>query len=249
MAGRHPRRILLATVLLVLVAAVALTIARRPAAIPDRPIGLYTSLPILWREAPGVAGLLGADSRPHWARAELARHGRLRSLDTLAGKDGKLPLAEGALLVLAQPPALAPQDNVALDDWVRGGGRVLLFADPMLTADSAFALGDPRRPQDIALLSPILARWGVSLVFDEDQPSGPRAVSLLGGDIPVDLAGRFVLSGPGCRLLAQGLAARCPIGRGTVLAVADAALLEEGTGGDEATRSAMLDTLLREFLP
>ena len=52
---------------------------------------------------------------------------------------------------------------------MRGGGRVLLFADPMLTRHSAFALGDRRRPQDVVLLSPILARWRLELQFDESH--------------------------------------------------------------------------------
>ena len=65
--------------------------------------------------------------------------------------------------MMIQPRPLSPQENVALDNWVAAGGRLLLFADPALTEDSAFAIGDRRRPQDVVLLSPILARWGLEL--------------------------------------------------------------------------------------
>jgi hypothetical protein len=216
---------------------------------PDpRPIGLFTSLPILWRETGDLADLLKADTPPHWALAVLAGRGRVQPLDTLTGKDGTLPLTRRALLIMVQPRPLSPAENVALDDWVRAGGRVLLFADPMLTARSPFALGDKRRPQDIVLLSPILARWGLALQFDEGQPFGTRDVALLGGQVPVNLPGRFAIHGaPTCRLLAAGLAARCRIGSGEVLAIADAALLEDGTSGDQAQRRAMLERILRAF--
>lgn len=215
--------------------------------VPKPKIGLFTTLPILWRETGDLGELLSGDAPPHWAQAALAAHGAVQPLDTLAGQSGTLPLPGDALLVMAQPRGLSPSENVALDDWVRAGGRVLLFADPLLTAESAFAIGDRRRPQDVVLLSPILARWGLELQFDEDQLPGAREVRLLGGAIPVNLPGRFAARGPACRLLADGLAARCRIGAGHVLAVADAALLEVGMAGDKTVRSGMLDRLLRQF--
>lgn len=158
-------------------------------------IGLYTSLPIVWGESGDIRELL-ADERPqHWALAALTSAGTLTPLDTLADASGNLPLPRDGLLVLAQPRPLTPQENVALDRWVREGGSVLLFADPMLTAPSRYALGDPRRPQDTVLLSPILARWGLRLEFDDAQPADERLVATDFGAIPVALAGRFRFSG------------------------------------------------------
>lgn len=196
-------------------------------AAPTRLIGLFTSLPLLWTETADIAGILDSRAPAHWARAAIEARGRLVPIDTLTGKDGTLPLPTGALLIVAQPRPLSPQENVALDGWVRAGGRVLLFADPMLTADSAFALGDRRRPQDVALLSPILTRWGLDLQFDADQPAGEREIPFAGGALPVNLAGRFAAHREGdCVIEAQGVAARCRVGKGVVLAIADAALLE-----------------------
>ena len=122
--------------------------------------------------------------------------------------------------------------------WERGGGRVLLFADPFLTESSRFALGDKRRPQDVVLLSPILARWGLQLTFDEDQADGERLVSYRSGALPERLAGRLRRVQPGapakCRLVAQDLVAECTIGKGRAVIVADAAVLEADRTPDDA---------------
>ncbi|TCU60796.1 hypothetical protein EDF58_10191 [Novosphingobium sp. PhB57] len=231
----------------------------------DRAIGLYTSLPIVWGESGDVRELLAPERARHWALAPLDEAGRLTPLDTLAGPNGRLPLPSGALLVLAQPRPLSPQENVALDRWVREGGHLLLFADPMLTMPSRHALGDPRRPQDMVLLSPILAHWGLALEFDAGQRAGERLVQTSAGPLPVDLAGRFRASGnsgegpsssgisgkagsdgdgavsagksgtggksgdetASCLYEADGVLARCRLGKGRILAISDAALLED----------------------
>ncbi len=210
-------------------------------------VGLVTSLPILWSEQPDIASHLDDGGGAHWALAAFRERGDVKGIDTLAGKDGTLALPRVVPLVMAQPYPLSADENVALDDWVRGGGRVLLFADPMLTQHSVFALGDRRRPQDIVMLSPILTHWGLALQFDEAQPAGDRRVRVFGGQIPVNLPGSFALL-PGsrsCALDAGGLVAECVIGAGKVLAVADAALLEPVTDEAEGeSRRAMLVRLL-----
>ena len=236
--------------LLLTVAAWALAGGRAQAP-PAPTVGLFTSLPILWQEGGSVTDLLRGDAPPHWAQAVLADAGSVRPLDMLVedvrgDAGGRLPLPATALLVIAQPRPLSPRENVALDAWVRGGGRVLLFADPMLTHDSPYAIGDARRPQDVVLLSPILARWGLALTFDEDQPAGERRAVLLGGAVRVNLPGRFVLAGMAreCALIDRGLAARCRIGAGEVLAVADAAVLESGDPAAIPDRAAALERLI-----
>ncbi len=220
----------------------------RAKAPPQAPVGLFTTLPILWNEADDVAQLLKDEQPPHWARGELARRGAIVPLDALAGPQGYGPLAPLTRLVIAQPRPLSPDENVALDDWVRGGGRLLLIADPALTEDSRYALGDPRRPQGVVLLSPILRRWGLDLQFDDVQAPGERAVEAMGLIVPVNLPGRFALTDPRlCRLSGDGLAATCAIGKGRVVALADAALLErdDTDGARAAAFSGLLD---RAFL-
>lgn len=212
-------------------------------------IGLYTSLPILWGESEDIGGFLGDGQGEHWALGVLRSRGSLVPLDSLADGKGSLRRKRGDLLVLAQPRPLSPVENVALDGWVSAGGRVLLFADPMLTAHSIFALGDARRPQDIAMLSPILARWGLVLEFDEAQRPGERAVNLPEGAVPANLHGRFRpsegTSNGRCAFEAAGFLADCRIGAGRVVAVADAALFEESRNQEDAeTRGAVLEQLL-----
>ena len=175
---------------------------------------------------------------PPWPRRALERRNRLILLDTL----DRAALHRASRLLIAQPRPLAPGENVALDAWVASGGRLLLFADPALTADSAFAIGDRRRPQDVVLLSPILARWGLRLEFDEDQPAGRHRVA----QVPVDLPGRFAAVAPGradavCAIGEAGLIASCRIGSGRVTAVADAALFDPAT--DPADRKSRAEAL------
>jgi len=214
--------------------------ACKPAS-PPQIIGLSTSLPLVWSEAGDIRGELAAKPATHWAMGALTRHGTVRPLDSLAGPGGALPLPHEGLLVLAQPQPLTPLENVALDTWVRKGGHVLLLADPMLTMPSAFALGDPRGPQRVALLSPILRHWGLELQFDPSQPAGERIVDVPGGGLPVNLAGRFARIGDApCRLEAQNIIATCRVGRGQIVAVADAAVFD----GDDAGRAAAWDHLL-----
>ncbi len=221
-------------------------------------IGLYSSLPIAWNESEDIRGMLADETPPHWALTALRARGRVVPLDTLADGEGELPLTGASILVLAQPRPLTPQENVALDAWVQRGGRVLLFADPMLTAHSRFSPGDPRRPQDIALLSPILARWGLAQEFDEEQAAGEHVVQLPAGELPLNLPGRFRvlgksgggsgMSGDGvatCRLEADGLIADCAAAEGRILAIADAALLENPQEpGSISRRKLVLGRLL-----
>lgn len=211
-----------------------------------RRIGLFSSLPILWRESGNLGDHLKLDAAPHWALAVLREQGTVMPVDSfLPGSPGQA-LRGIDRMVMAQPRPLAPGENVALDAWLRGGGRLLLFADPMLTSGSQFAIGDRRRPEDVVMLSPILGHWGLTLTFDEDQPPGERTAELLGVPAPVNLPGRLDLSGKGksCRLLSDGLAARCRIGKGVALIVADAALLEDGEPGDLPARRAALSAML-----
>ena len=193
---------------------------------PARPLlGVFTTLPIVWNEASSPAEMLDAHQPKPWPRTALEAEFRLLPLNTL------LKLERLQDLLIAQPRPFAPQENVALDAWVRGGGHLLLFADPMLTAHSRFALGDPRRPQDIALLSPILAHWGLELRYDEAQPLGMRDIagSALALNLPVNLSGHWAAhrgAAANCQIEQAGLVASCEIGAGRALLVADAALFD-----------------------
>ena len=213
-------------------------------ALPE--LGLMGTIPIYWGEAGDFGDVLASDESPHWARARLEGDYQLRPLDTL----DEASLKGIDFLLLAQPRALSPAENVALDAWVRAGGRLLLFADPMLTGESRFAIGDRRRPQDVVLLSPILNHWGLALAFDEDQPAGPAIVRAAGAAIPVNLPGSIEVGGgeADCAILVPEILAECRIGRGSALVLADAALLD--LHGPQPGAAAALDWLAaRAFAP
>ncbi len=170
------------------------------------PLGLFTTLPIYWREAPDLSTALDPAGEAHWARRLIEENRELHPVDVLTPQT----LAPFHDLLLAQPRALAPAENVALDDWVKGGGHLLLFADPLLTERSAFAVGDKRRPMDVVLLSPILAHWGLELQFDEVQKAGDRMRDVMDVSVPTNLAGSFATSGQSnCMLWSDGLAVTC----------------------------------------
>jgi len=201
---------------------------------PDAELGLFTTLPIYWGEAPDIAAMLDAEGKQHWARQQLEERYDLVPLDVLSESD----LAGLERIVLPQPRPLSPQENVALDEWVREGGNALVFADPMLMQHSIYPIGDKRRPQDVVLLSPILARWGLALQFDEAQAAGERLIESGNLSIPVAMAGELVAMGGGsgstCEIGEQGLIAECRIGDGRVVVVADADLFEPHAETGEA---------------
>ncbi|PLK26404.1 DUF4350 domain-containing protein [Novosphingobium sp. TH158] len=193
----------------------------------NRSIAVMTSLPILWDEHADISATLQqSDATPHWARSELEARGKLRPLDVVSDES----LRGTDIAVLAQPRPLAPEEMVALDRWVRSGGRLLLLADPMLTAESIFPVGDGRRPQAIAMVDPLLAHWGLELRFDERTPPGERLAEAEGLEIPVNLPGAFKAGQGSCTITAAGLVARCRPGKGLAIIVADAALLEPRDG-------------------
>ncbi|WP_052761933.1 hypothetical protein [Aurantiacibacter luteus] len=217
-----------------------------PAAEPGRAeIALMGTVPLYWGEAGDFDELLTGTAPVHWARAVIESHGHPVPLDYLSAK----ALAPYRYLVMAQPRGLTGEENVALDAWVRGGGRLLLFADPLMTGESRFHLGDRRRPQDVTLLSPILTHWGLELRFDASQPDGPASVDHLGETIPVNMRGTFAgIDGhEECAVVGDGLLAHCAIGTGEALLVADAALLD--IASPPAGAPSALESLMRHIFP
>jgi len=208
-------------------------------------LGLMTSLPLYWPLGAELSEIASGAAPAPWQRAVLEERHGLVLLDTLSpiaglgeGDAESDPLAGLTRIAVIQPRGLSPSDNVALDDWVRGGGRLLLVLDPLLTGDYDLPLGDPRRPSDVALIPPVVARWGLSITFDEDQTEHPRRVRLgKGTSIPVFLAGTIEVdaaSARRCALAAEGIAVRCRVGRGRVTLLADAAVFEDDGFSTEA---------------
>jgi hypothetical protein len=189
-------------------------------------LALMGTVPIYWGEAAGLDEILQGDAPYHWARGVLGDEFVLAPLDYLSAD----VLADHRFLLMAQPRRLSGEENVALDAWVRDGGTLLLFADPMMTGETRFHMGDRRRLQDGALLSPLLSHWRLEMHFDAAQSEGFQVVSHFGDGILVNLRGELWHADDGeppyCVIPETGLLAHCVIGSGQAMIVAEAAMLD-----------------------
>jgi hypothetical protein len=149
-------------------------------------------------------------------------------------------LARGHLLLMAHPPAQTAENLVALDAWLRGGGRVLLLADPMLEWPSKRRLGDPLRPPPMFTDTGLLGHWGLRLEAPDER--GP-ATRTLGGYSAVTVSPGQLFGR--CDISRDRLVAGCRIGHGRATVVADADLLDSDRLGAAASRN--LDGLLEEL--
>lgn len=207
-------------------------------------LGLMTSLPLYWGEPAGMADILEGSAQQHWVRAMLEEDYTLAPLDVLGSAEGRPneELARMDRLLVAQPRALTAADNVALDAWVRAGGRLLLVLDPMITDHSDYHVGDKRRFNDVALIPPLLGRWGLGMRHAQGAP--PRQVAFAGALIPVDDYGILSAGTPptavdgACVVAADGIVATCSIGDGQALIVADAAFLNREGDLSASSRAA-----------
>ncbi len=209
-------------------------------------LGLMSSLPLYWPLGEDLTSLIDAEQEAPWQRAVLEARYDLRLLDSLSPDDQGISSLVGLeRLAIVQPRGLSPSDNVALDDWVRGGGQLLIALDPMLTGEYEVVFGDPRRPVGTALIPPVIERWGLAISFDEGQGEGVRSATIAGGQIPLHMAGVISILDPAassCELQGERTIAACDIGEGSVTVLADAAIFEhqELAGEEGSTLSALL---------
>ena len=192
--------------------------APEPAAPPaqSRPeLMLLTSLPLMFGEG------FGLDQAGSPALTALERHYRVRPISVADTAN----LGRGRLLLMAQPQAQPAEVLVELDAWVRGGGRVLLLADPLLEWPSQLPLGDARRPVAAFADTGLLGHWGLRLHAPDER--GPRQIDLRGRAIltasPGSLSGRCAIVGK------AALAADCRVDRGRATVIADADFLNVGS--------------------
>jgi len=190
-------------------------------ALPRSRIVLMSSLPLVYGEPDDMSALIAGQGEPHPLYVALNAAHDLVVADAL-DSDG---LVGADMVILIQPRALPPEALVALDDYVRGGGRLMVFADPVLDWPSRLGFGDPRGPLRSALVSPLFAHWGLELV-----DPGSDTVRLPKSGAVLLHPGRFaVRSGTtgdaGCVLSEADHVARCRPGKGQAILVADADLL------------------------
>lgn len=197
-----------------------------PASEP-RELHLITPLPLLFGEQ------FGLDSEKAAVGQWLEQRFRLNAIDL----PSQAPA--GGLLLMVQPRALPAEELVALDAWVRGGGRLLLLADPRLEWPSERPLGDPLRAPPMFADTGLLGHWGLRL--DAPEASGEEVVDGVRFVSP----GRLVRTGGTCAI-EDGLVAACRIGRGTAIVVADADwLMNRHFAANRARLAELLNRLAR----
>ncbi|MHA4836132.1 GldG family protein [Sphingopyxis sp. MSC1_008] len=189
--------------------------ARAPA------VTILTGLPLRWSAGPSIAAMIAEGTNDDPALARLIAAGPVSLVDSLADH---VPPPGGTLLI-AHPRALAPQELVAIDAFVRGGGRAVILADGLSGWPARHPLGDPRNPPVTSLLTPLLDHWGVTLGSAPAQESKPLPVDVGGARLRLFSAGRLEHLPSACRAYAGRRVAQCRIGQGEVWLVGDADLL------------------------
>ena len=216
-------------------AALALAARRSPDPLPERPpaqrpaLILLTSLPLIFAET------FSLDSGGSPALTALEGRYRVEPI----GITDAASLKGGGLLLMAHPRAQTAEALVELDAWVRGGGRVVLLADPKLDWPSGRPLGDRLAPPPSFADTGLLRRWGLTLYAPETNGPAKRKI----GGRTVELSSPGTLDGD-CQVVAEGLIARCRIGRGLATVIADADLLN-AAGPDSGGIQLMLAELER----
>ncbi len=196
-------------------------------------IGMMTTLPLQWQEG-SIGDVIKSSGAVSPAFEKLSLQFDIRPIDNLSPQS----LKDLQVLLLAQSRALSPQQLSDLDIWVRAGGKLLLFADPALHWESIYPLGDKRRPLFTSLLSPLFTHWGLELVLPIAQGDEKDQLLLLDGQtIRTITAGAWQPLPDGkaqCLIDQTAAVAKCKIGAGAAILVADADLfhddLWQGTG-------------------
>lgn len=218
---------------------VAVALAGRPVSVPPiaerpadqrPPLMLLTGLPLLFGES------FSLESGGSPALEALERRYRIVPISVASAAE----LDRSNMLLMAQPRAQPAESLVDLDRWVRGGGRLLLLADPALEWHSERPLGDVLRPPPVFSDTGLLAHWGLRL--DSPEELGPKLLSIRG--YPVLAASPGSLHGS-CAISSDRLVARCAVGRGwaTVVADADFINVEELDGPVDRNLDALLAEL------
>lgn len=173
---------------------------------------LITSLPLLFGERFGLG----------FAKPDIVR--ALEKAFVVKPVDLPSQVPADATLLMAQPRALPAEELVALDNWVRAGGHLLLLADPRLEWPSRRPLGDRLRPPPMFADTGLLGHWGLRL----DSPDKPGAAESTDdrGSIVYLSPGRLVKVGGDCIVERDSIVATCRLGEGEAIVVADADWLD-----------------------
>ncbi len=201
-------------------------------------IQLMTSLPIIWGEGASMQNILAGKTSPALIYAHWQDNYDITAVDSFEALDD----SGTDIVLLAQPPAMAPADIAAVDSWVRAGGKAIIFTDPMLLWPTDLPLGDRRRPLASGLLSPLLAHWGLELQAPDEAGSGAVELEFSGATILTAGIGTFKIlpqqltNRDECILSTANVMASCQIGKGRAIILADADFLNDALWSDAGNR-------------
>lgn len=182
---------------------------------------MLTSLPLRWSGGGDIAAMIADGPKDDPALARLRAAGPVALVDSLVDH---VPPSGGALL-LVHPRALAPRELVAIDAFVRGGGRAVILADALSGWPAPHPLGDPRNPPVTSLLTPLLDHWGVTLDAAPVGDVQALPADVAGARLRLFSAGRFARLPAACRTFAGRRVAHCRIGQGEAWLVGDADMI------------------------
>jgi len=147
-----------------------------------RVVGLITGLPLDGGMAPMAMMGGGRPQPPQMVMEQIREFFEVKSIN----QDAKEIPADVDVLMIAQPDKLTPEAALAVDQFVLGGGKALVFVDPVAELGRMGPMGmGPGAPTSDFVK--ILKAWGVD--FDASKTAGDiasaRRVQFGGGARPV----------------------------------------------------------------
>lgn len=216
-------------------------------------IQLMTSLPIVWGDGASMENIVAGKASPAPIYTYWQKQYDIAAVDSFDGLEN----SDTEIIMLAQPPAMDPADLAAVDAWVRAGGNAIILTDPQLIWPSSLPLGDKRRPLASSLLSPLLSRWNLELQLTDDAADSVR---LKFSDVTITAVGIGAFKSvprpengqAECELSVANVMARCQLGDGQAIILADADFLNDalwtdpvGKAPSEAAR--LMDIFIAEL--
>lgn len=177
---------------------------------------VLTALPLFLGEG-NIDDVLSGVSGESPLITRLSQNRQLVPLDTLGGENLRMV----SHLLAVQPARLPPEELVKLDEWVRGGGQAVFFADPDLVWPVSYAVGDSRAPPQSTLLDPLFTHWALTLEGQRGVPARVAA-QIAGERVTLVNPGRWRAKDRNCVISDQQFIAVCQLGKGRVILLADA---------------------------
>lgn len=211
-------------------------------------LALMTSIPLVLGEV-GVEQMVQGQSDPAPAYDVLKENYDILPLDVIDDR-----LSDVKMLLMAQARPLRGSELVALDQWVRDGGHIVILSDAALQWPSEYSLGDKRRPLFASLLSPLFKYWGLEQLLLLDDPS-EHSITIDEHHINTVTPSEWrQVKGQApqvkCTLNANKFEANCRIGKGRAILIGDSDFINAdywrgfGLYGDDANMEYLLDRLM-----